>query len=247
MLQACLNGGRDRDFHPAVPVTPEELAHDAAAVVEAGADELHVHPRNPDGLESLHPDDTAAALEAIRASVPGTRVGLSTGWWIEPGGWARQEPIRAWTVLPDYVSVNLAEEDAPDVIALVLGMGIGVEAGLWSVKDAERLATLADAPRCLRVLIEINEQDEAEGLAVANGIMSTLDRAKLDLPRLLHGTDATMWPIYRAALSMGLDSRIGLEDGDVLPSGEQPVDNAALIRMARALAEVGRRAAASNS
>jgi uncharacterized protein (DUF849 family) len=235
MLQACLNGNRDKAFHPAVPCTAQELARDAKAVVDAGAQELHVHPRDAAGRESLYPDDTAAALRAIRASVPGIPVGVSTGWWISPGGRARQEQIRAWRVLPDYVSINLIEEDAPDVIALALAQGIGIEAGLWSTRDAERFVQVADAPRCLRVLIEINEQDVAQGLDVAHGIIAILDRAGIRLPRLLHGSDATKWPLYREALRLRLDARIGLEDGALLPSGATAVGNADLIRTACAL------------
>ena len=101
---------------------------DARAVVDAGAQQLHIHSRDAAGRESLHPDDTARAIEAIRASVPGIAVGVSTGWWIAPRGHARQQQIRAWQVLPDYVSINLIEEDATEVIDLVLEKGIGVEA-----------------------------------------------------------------------------------------------------------------------
>jgi len=235
MLQACLNGNRDKTFHPAVPCTAQELAADVKAVVAAGVRELHVHPRDAAGRESLRPDDTAAAVAAIRASVPGVPLGLSTGWWIAPGGRARQAQIRAWRVLPDYVSVNLIEEDAPDVIALALGKGIGVEAGVWSAADAERFVTLADAPRCLRVLIEINEQDVAQGLGVAHAILAILDRASMRLPRLLHGYEATKWPLYREALRLGLGARIGLEDGALLPSGARAENNLDLIRAACAL------------
>src|SRR5438046_2350722 len=64
-------------------------------------------------------------------------VGVSTGWWIAPRGRARQQLIRAWQVLPDYVSINLIEEDAAEIIDVVLGKGVGVEAGLWSPRDAE--------------------------------------------------------------------------------------------------------------
>jgi hypothetical protein len=41
-------------------------------------------------------------------------------------------------VLPDYLSINLLEQDATEVIDLVMGKGIGVEAGLWSPRDAEK-------------------------------------------------------------------------------------------------------------
>jgi uncharacterized protein (DUF849 family) len=38
MLQACLNGGRRRDYHPALPLSADELAADARAVVAEGAE-----------------------------------------------------------------------------------------------------------------------------------------------------------------------------------------------------------------
>ena len=235
MLQACLNGGRSRDFHSATPRSPDELATDAKAVIAAGAQELHIHVRSPDGTESLHPDDVTRALAAVRTSVPGVPVGLSTGWWIPPKGRARQEHIRGWTALPDYVSINLIEEDSAEVIALALSKGIGVEAGVWSVADTEKFIANPNARACLRVLIEINEEELAEGMAAAHGIFSLLDRAGIRLPRLLHGRDATMWPFYREALRLSLDGRIGLEDGKHLPSGNEADSNAALIRAARAL------------
>ncbi|CAN7442537.1 3-keto-5-aminohexanoate cleavage protein [Phyllobacterium sp. LjRoot231] len=232
MLQACLNGGRTRDFHAALPFTAVELARDAARSIAAGAQELHVHPRSADGAESLEPDDVAQAILAIRSSVPGVPVGLSTHWRIPPGGKARQKLIEQWTVLPDYVSINLIEEDAAEMILLVLGKGMGVEAGIWSVSDAERFIALPNAAKCLRVLIEINEQDAEEGLSVATGIISVLDQANFSLPILLHGDEASVWPMFKEAMARGYDSRIGLEDGNLLPSGVLAKDNAELLRAA---------------
>ena len=143
MLQACLNGSRGRDYNPAVPVTPEALARDAAACMAAGANEFHIHPRSSDGLESFAANDVGAALKAVRAAVPGVPVGISTREGIlgEPAG--RQRAFQAWEDLPDYVSVNLSEGDAPEVIRLMLKRGIGVEAGLATVADAERYVALA--------------------------------------------------------------------------------------------------------
>lgn len=236
MLQACLNGGRTRDFHPALPLSADELAVDAKAVVEAGAEQIHLHVRGSDGRESLHPDDVARTLDAVRAAVPGVPLGLSTGWWIPPKGRARQDHMRAWQVLPDYVSINLIEEDSAEVMELALSKGIGVEAGIWSLADAGKFIAHPAATRCLRVLIEINEQDLSAGVQAYRGVLAILDRAGIRLPRLLHGLDATMWDFYREALQQGLDGRIGLEDGKFLPDGTVAAGNVALIRAARALA-----------
>lgn len=241
MLQACLNGSRSKSFNTGVPLSVEELARDARAVIEAGADELHLHPRNADGLETLEAVDVTAALRAVRNAAPGTPIGLSTHWAIPPGGVARRQKIGAWTTLPDYVSVNLIEEDAPEVISLVLEKGIGVEAGLWSVEDALRFVALENAHRCLRVLVEINEQDESSGRDVARAVIEVLDTAGVMLPRLLHGYEKTKWPLFHCALALGLDTRIGFEDGEVLPTGERATDNASLIRAAHRVVQLSRR------
>ena len=48
MLQVALNGHRSPDEHPAIPRTPEELAREARASVDAGADVVHVHAYDGD-------------------------------------------------------------------------------------------------------------------------------------------------------------------------------------------------------
>ncbi|TIR87939.1 3-keto-5-aminohexanoate cleavage protein, partial [Mesorhizobium sp.] len=45
IVQACINGARGADFHPALPLDPDAMARDGAASVAAGAVELHVHAR----------------------------------------------------------------------------------------------------------------------------------------------------------------------------------------------------------
>jgi uncharacterized protein (DUF849 family) len=83
------------------------------------------------------------------------------------------------------------------------------------------------------VLIEPGEQDQTEGLRVAKAIIDVLGRAGVSLPQLLHGYEKSKWPLFRYAIERGLDTRIGFEDGDSLPTGETATDNAHLIRAAR--------------
>lgn len=235
MLQACLNGARAKADNAAVPASAAELAADAAAVRAAGADELHVHPRGPDGAESLEPGDMAVALDAIRRAAPGMPVGVSTGAWIAPGGTARHVMIRRWTTtLPDYASVNLSEDDTPAVIDILLAKGIGVEAGLADRRDAARFLALPRAGRCLRVLIEVCA-DPAAALAEFRVVAEMLDRARLGLPVLLHGQGASAWPMVAEAARAGLSTRIGLEDVAVMPDGSPAPSNAALVAAAAAL------------
>lgn len=232
MLQACLNGARGRDFNHAVPITPQELARDAVACRAAGANEFHIHPRNANGAESFAAEDIAAALRAVRASVPGVPIGVSTREGIMAGAVARQRAFQAWEVLPDYVSVNLSEDDAPEVIRLMLEWDIGIEAGLAKVADAKRYVALPEADACLRVLIEIEEQKSAEAMDAAHDVIAVLDRAGSRLPLQLHGYDACKWTLHAEALRLGLDQRIGLEDGKLLPDGLIAGSNAELIAAA---------------
>lgn len=236
MLQACLNGARSRHDHPQIPQTPEELARDAVRVVARGVAELHVHPRDAQGRETLDPSDTAAALTAIRRAVPGIPVGLSTREGIRTDADRGFTQMKAWRVLPDYVSVNLSEDDAPQIIDLMLAKGVGVEAGLATAADARRFVTLATAKDCLRILVEIDfEQDVAPALAIADEMIGIITRDGPDLPILLHGFDRTMWPLYRKSRALGVDARLGFEDGLTLPDGTIAADNLAIITAAAQL------------
>jgi uncharacterized protein (DUF849 family) len=84
----------------------------------------------------------------------------------------------------------------------------------------------------LRVLIEPVEEEASAALATTAAIIQALDEASIQLPRLLHGFDATVWPVLDAALRYGYDTRIGLEDTLTLPDGSQATGNAELIALA---------------
>lgn len=236
MLQACLNGGRTKAAHPNIPITPEDLAADAIAVRAAGADELHIHVRAPDGKETLEPDAVAAMLKAVREAVPGMLIGIGTGTWISPRGRARHDHIRSWTEQPDYASVNLNEEDAPDVIEMLAAKGVSVEAGVWNVRDAERFLSGIAFENCLRVLVEMRG-DPDEALTEARAVLQVLDKAGCRLPVLLHGKDDSVWPCVSEAFRLGHSTRVGLEDGLHLPDGTLAPGNAELVRSAIALRE----------
>ena len=81
MLQAALNGSRS---HPALPRTPQELAAEARAAVDAGAVIVHLHPYDDDGRETLEAEPCAGAVRAVRALCPGVPISLSTSADIEP-------------------------------------------------------------------------------------------------------------------------------------------------------------------
>ncbi|HEX6025498.1 MAG TPA: 3-keto-5-aminohexanoate cleavage protein [Solirubrobacter sp.] len=222
VVQACLNGDRDA----AVPLTPEQLGEDARACVAAGAVSLHAHPRDPDGLETFDAEHTAAALRAMRPS--GAEISFSTGLWITGGDVdARLRAISAWTELPDVVSLNVFEEGFEDMAALLRRRGIGIEAGVWNTLGVEALA--ATGVKAHRILVEPHTETPAEAVQLAAEIDAALDDACITAPRLHHGTGPATWAVLDAAVPLGRDIRIGLEDVLTLPDGRRAPDNASLV------------------
>jgi uncharacterized protein (DUF849 family) len=246
LLQACLNGKRSQAEFPAVPVTPDELAADAAAAVAAGAEAIHLHARGRDGAESVRAGDVGAAVAAVRVACPGTPVGVSTGLWITRGdAAARQAAVSQWADLaagarPDFASVNVSEDGWADVVRSLGVAGIAAEAGVWSVTDVQVLARAVEggalAALPLRILIEVMGEPADSAPRVAEDILRALDDSPLGgLPRLLHGEGEGCWPLVAQAAREGLLTRIGLEDTTAGPGGEPVSGNAELVRLALAV------------
>jgi uncharacterized protein (DUF849 family) len=194
---------------------------------------IHVHVRDARGAESLAPDEVARTIEALRSVVPGIPVGVSTGAWILPDTELRHRTVAAWTLQPDYASVNFDEPGADRLATLLLSRGTGIEVGLSKAVAAERLVRSGLAPRCLRVLIEPQAQQIDVALGAIAEIEAALDAAAVRLPRLLHGIDHTAWPLITVAATRGYDTRIGFEDTLTLPDGSVATSNAALVAAAR--------------
>jgi uncharacterized protein (DUF849 family) len=228
MLQACLNGRRSRGDHPAVPLSPDELAAEARRAIAAGAAELHVHPRAPDGPDTTEPGAAGATVRAIRAACPRVPLGLTTGLWTTGGdAELRHAHVAAWEDLPDYVSVNLAEPGSAELCDLLERRGVGVEAGVWDVADAHLLLERGMAP--LRVLVETSDGGAEDPVAAAAEIDELLVAGGLSAPQLHHGAGADAWEMLDAALARSRDVRIGLEDTTRMPDGRTARDNAELV------------------
>jgi uncharacterized protein (DUF849 family) len=231
ILKACLNGGRRRSEHAACPETPDELAADGAEAVAAGAAVLHIHPRGDDGRETLAAEPVAATLEAMRAAVD-VAVGVTTGAWILPDPAARLVAVGAWEVAPDFASVNFHEEGAVALADALLAAGVAVEAGLWTPAAAEVLAASGLAGSCVRLLIEPMDDSVQAALATAAATLAALEGVAEEVPRLLHGKEATVWPLLDEAWARGLQARVGLEDTLALPDGSPATGNAQLVATA---------------
>jgi uncharacterized protein (DUF849 family) len=244
-IKACLNGRRAPSQHPAVPVSPRELAEAAGGAVAAGAEAVHVHPRGADGLESLWPADVGAAVAAVRTACPGVPVGVTTGLWAAgnsaddaaAAARSRQQQVAAWAELdpaerPDFASLNLSEEGWQQLAATLAAANIGVEAGVWSVADADRIAGYQPPGGWLRIMVEVSGVGADDAVSHADQVLARLATTAPAARPLLHGEDDSCWPLIAHAGRLNLPTRVGLEDVTVGPDGQPVVSNADLVRLA---------------
>jgi uncharacterized protein (DUF849 family) len=227
--QVALNGDRTKTAHPATPVSVEQLARDASACVAARARAIHLHPRDHEGFETLDAEVVDDVVAKVRDAC-GVPVGVTTSAEIEPDHERRIELVRAWRA-PDYTSVNVSEKGATEMIEALVEAGIGIEAGVWSVEDAERLAASGLGGRVTRILVgpgELQLQDSED-------IHLALDRFGLAAPRLQHGDGRSRgfcwWTQFAGASTPASVSRTPLYG----PDGERATGNEALVRAARQL------------
>ena len=238
LIQACLNGGTTRADHPAVPLTPAELAAEARAAAAAGAQAFHLHPRDPHGAQTLQQSHVLAAVAAVRDTT-GLPVGVTTGIWTVDGDTGRRMSLVAdWTGphRPDYASINVNEPGTDALADLLTGLGIAIEAGVWTVDDARSLGESTFGGRVLRVLLEPVDRSPDGAVATAAATAAELTRLGITAPQVHHGYGLATWDVIRAAVAMGQDFRVGLEDTTVLPDGRVAAGNGELVAAAVRLA-----------
>jgi uncharacterized protein (DUF849 family) len=215
-LKACVNGAR-------VAMTPAQIAAEAAASIAAGAHAIHAHVYDAQGVESLAAHDVAAVVRAC--AMP---IGISTGAWILPDPLQRVRTIASWDVLPAFASVNFIEDGAIDVARILFETGVGIEAGLSDAEAARRC--VASGIPCVRILFEPQEQQLHDALRNVDAMETIV--AGNEAQRVLHGFDATAWPLLAEARHRGYGARIGLEDTIHLPDGTPTSSNAMLVAAA---------------
>ena len=136
-----------------------------------------------------------------------------------------------WTE-PDFATVNLSEDGSLEVMRALLRAGIGVEAGVWTVADAELLLSSGLADRMLRICIEPVQVSRAAAVDLVSAIHDVLDEGNAAPRRLQHGDGEATWVLIEHAIARGIDTRVGLEDTFLLPDGTAAAANADLVRAA---------------
>lgn len=220
MLQACLNGSRTAEEHPALPLTPERLAEDAADVAALGVTSVHIHPRDVIGRPTLVGPEVATTIATVRAAVPGIEIGVSTD--VEG---PRTTLIASWAPLatgrPDIASVRVGEEGWQEVVEALHHIGVGIE---LVISDPESVRLLADVGNIARLTVTATRHNAEDILREAE---------PLGLPILLHGKTDDAWPVLTYAGRLEHSARMGLADTLTLPDGRPARNNVELVALAR--------------
>jgi uncharacterized protein (DUF849 family) len=235
LLQAAINGSRSDDEHPAIPRTPAELAEATWASAVAGADVVHLHVYDAEGRETFDSVETQLALLEIRATCPHTPLSLSTSAEIDPDPERRRAEIEHWRELPDLVTANQGEPGIVELCEDLIARGVGIEAGLLEVADAERFVESGLADRCVRAMVEPLGESAEDALAEAAAIEAVLAGAGIALEQVHHGDGLACWAVNRRGAERGHGIRTGLEDTVVMPDDTLAADNAQLVRAAAEL------------
>ncbi len=255
-----------REQCPAIPYTPAEYAAEARRAVDEGAAMIHIHARRPDGTPSFEVEDFAAITEAIQGAVDDVVINFSTGALGVPVE-KRLAYLRA--LRPDVAALNMGsmnyakysrrrrdfvfaavfENSFETILAFVDTMrelGIRPEHECFDSGHLANLDPLLDMGR-----LEAPLQIQCV-MGVTGGIRPTarnLAHMAGEVPAVAHewgviGVSRDQWRLVAAALALGGNVRVGLEDNFYLPDGTMARSNGDLVGRARRMAQdAGRRAA----
>ncbi|MCW8863235.1 MAG: 3-keto-5-aminohexanoate cleavage protein [Rhodospirillales bacterium] len=234
---------KTRADHPALPVTPDEIAREAKACMDAGAALLHLHVRDAEGRHSIDPDAYRIATSAVRKAVGDDLIVQVTTEAV--GMFNRQQQMAAVRDLrPEAVSLAIrelvpdagAEDEAADFCAWMKDEGVLPQYIVYDAADLSRFFDLQkngvikdEHPFVLFVLGRYLKDRSSR----PDDLLPFLDVWRGEAGTGFWGVCA-FGPAEGAcaltAAALGGHPRIGFENNTLLSDGALAPDNAALIR-----------------
>jgi 3-keto-5-aminohexanoate cleavage enzyme len=226
-----------------VPLTPVEIAESVAEAAAAGAAVAHVHARDEDGRPTADPAVYARIVEEIRARCDvvvqaSTGVGLSV------------EPMdRVQIVASDAVDVTMA---TLNVATMTFGTGTFANPpetmAARGIHPELEVYDVGHVALCLE-LVERGLIREPLQFSFVMGVRGGMPGDAALLPPLIGMLpEGAIWqaigigrhqlPLSLAALALGGNVRVGLEDNVYFRRGELAESNAQFVRRAVELVEV---------
>ena len=256
ILSCALTGAVTSKKHcPAIPYTPVEIAEEARRAHEAGAAIVHVHARTDEGLPSWDPAVFARIKEEIQARCP-VLINWSTG-----GAGPMESRVGHLASRPHIAALNMGsmnyakwkadrkqfafqfvfQNSFDDILAFARAIreaGAKPEMECFDTGHVYSHTVLADLG-----LID-PPYHFSFIMGVLGGIPATARHLGFQAENVpagsrwkVIGISREQWPLAMAALSLGGDVRVGLEDNFYLPDGTMAGSNgdlcAAAVQMVR--------------
>lgn len=249
---------------PAIPYTPVEIAEEARRAWEAGAHVVHIHAREDDGSPSWRPEVFAAIRDEVTARCP-VILNFSTGSLDDDT--SQQERMLS-EVRPHVAALNMGtmnyakySERRKDfvfdlifpnpfskikrLLAAMNAAGVKPELECFDTGHTASIAPLMDMG-LLRGPLEISFI-----MGVLGGLPTSVEALQLQAMQVpagstwqVIGIGRIQWRMVAAALVLGGNVRVGLEDNFYLPDGTMASSNGELVaRAVRLVGDTGRRLA----
>jgi len=258
-----------RDQCPAIPYTPEEYAAEARRIVDEGGAMIHIHARTPEGQPSFEIEDFRAITEAIRAEADDVIVNYSTGAIGIP---IEKRIAYLRELRPDVAALNMSsmnyakysrsrkdfvfktvfENSFDTIVEFLTAMN---ELGIRPEHECFDAGHIANLDPLIDMGILSSPLQVSLVMGVTGGIRPTARNLAFMADQVPGGPEGPnnwgvigisrdQWRLVAAALALGGNVRVGLEDNFYLPNGDMARSNGDLIAKARQMTEdVGRRAA----
>jgi len=262
VITAALTGVlATREQCPAIPYTPVEIAEEAKRAAEAGASIVHIHARNPEGGPEWRVETFAEILSEVRARTD-VIVNFSTGAIGIP---PEQRIAHIRDLRPEIGALNMGSmnyaiysakkkafyhdhvfanpfQDIQFFLEAMNSAGVRPELECFDTGHIANTAPLID----MGVLKPPYQFSLIMG--VLGGIPGTtrhLTNQVDTLPPESHwqviGIGLNQWALVAAAITMGGNARVGLEDNFYVEEGKMAKSNGELVqKAARLVHDLGR-------
>ena len=253
-----------RDQCPAIPYTPKEIAEEALRAADAGAAIVHIHARTPDGGPDWRLETFAEIFAEVRARTD-VIINFSTGAVGIP---PEERVAHVRDLRPEIAALNMGSmnyaiysekrkafhhdhvfanpfKDIQFFLEAMNAAGVRPEMECF---DAGHIGNT-------RPLIDMGVLKPPFQFSLIMGVLGGIPgttRHLVDqvdsLPSGSHwqviGISLNQWPLVAAAITMGGNVRVGLEDNFYLEEGKMAKSNGDLVeKAARLCRDLGREAA----
>ena len=266
ILSCALTGAVTTKRHcPAIPYTPAEIADEAKRAYDAGAAIVHVHARTDQGMPTWAPETFAAIQVEITKRCP-VLINWSTG-----GAGPMKERVEHLKTRPHIAALNMGSMNyakwKADKKAFAFNFVFANSFDdITAFARAIREAGAKPEMECFDtghvhshvVLQDLGVLDRPYHfsfiMGVLGGIPATARHLAFQASNVpagsrwkVIGISREQWPLCLAALSLGGDIRVGLEDNFYLPGGDMAKSNGELVEAAAQMVKLSGREIASVS